>query len=168
MSGLSRTPGKRVQGNTLTRVRIPPSPPEALPKHSEKVRQTKQPRGFRAFFIPGHSSTFLLNPTVFGGTTVSSRQVYRNAPQRQTPNRHRNSQRQAQRQALQARGPSPLPLRKTIRPCDPANLPKGLCVTIMSPATEGASPGLRGRIREAIGRNARATGKSASYSLGKI
>ena len=27
MSGLSRTPGKRVQGNTLTRVRIPPSPP---------------------------------------------------------------------------------------------------------------------------------------------
>ncbi len=28
MSGLSRTPGKRVQGNTLTGVRIPPSPPE--------------------------------------------------------------------------------------------------------------------------------------------
>ncbi len=27
MSGLSRTPGKRVQGNTLTGVRIPPSPP---------------------------------------------------------------------------------------------------------------------------------------------
>ena len=27
MSGLSRTPGKRVQGDTLTRVRIPPSPP---------------------------------------------------------------------------------------------------------------------------------------------
>ncbi len=28
MSGLSRTPGKRVQGNTLTGVRIPLSPPE--------------------------------------------------------------------------------------------------------------------------------------------
>ncbi len=27
MSGLSRTPGKRVQGNTLTGVRIPLSPP---------------------------------------------------------------------------------------------------------------------------------------------
>ena len=31
MSGLSRTPGKRVQGNTLTGVRIPPSPPNAKP-----------------------------------------------------------------------------------------------------------------------------------------
>ena len=28
MSGLSRTPGKRVQDNILTGVRIPPSPPE--------------------------------------------------------------------------------------------------------------------------------------------
>ncbi len=28
MSGLSRTPGKRVQRNTLTGVRIPPSPQE--------------------------------------------------------------------------------------------------------------------------------------------
>ena len=30
MSGLSRTPGKRVWGNTPTRVRIPPSPPNTL------------------------------------------------------------------------------------------------------------------------------------------
>ena len=30
MSGLSRTPGKRVQGNTLTGVRIPLSPPKPL------------------------------------------------------------------------------------------------------------------------------------------
>ena len=30
MSGLSRTPGKRVQGNTLTGVRIPLSPPGHL------------------------------------------------------------------------------------------------------------------------------------------
>ena len=30
MSGLNRTPGKRVQGNTLTGVRIPLSPPKPL------------------------------------------------------------------------------------------------------------------------------------------
>ncbi|MDD3355158.1 hypothetical protein, partial [Zoogloea sp.] len=41
MSGLSRTPGKRVQGNTLTRVRIPPSPPRCL----------KNPLIFKGFFF---------------------------------------------------------------------------------------------------------------------
>ena len=32
MSGLSRTPGKRVQVHSLTGVRIPPSPPQLLCK----------------------------------------------------------------------------------------------------------------------------------------
>jgi hypothetical protein len=40
MSGLSRTPGKRVQDNILTGVRIPPSPPDS-----------KQPSAFRGAFL---------------------------------------------------------------------------------------------------------------------
>lgn len=47
MSGLSRTPGKRVQVHSLTRVRIPPSLPHSVvaPIPQEVLMATRAPRG---------------------------------------------------------------------------------------------------------------------------
>ena len=49
MSGLSRTPGKRVWVNSPPRVRIPPAPPEQKSLHS-----------VQAFFVCGFKRSILL------------------------------------------------------------------------------------------------------------
>ena len=51
MSGLSRTPGKRVWDNIPTGVRIPPSPPLHCFNQSQKVLPTRTATSICGFFI---------------------------------------------------------------------------------------------------------------------
>ncbi len=51
MSGLSRTPGKRVWDNIPPRVRIPPSPPEQHLKQSKDVHETRTVNSFAGFLL---------------------------------------------------------------------------------------------------------------------
>ena len=49
MSGLSRTPGKRVWVNSPPRVRIPPAPPELkMPAHVQAFFSSEVSRGFHS------------------------------------------------------------------------------------------------------------------------
>ena len=68
MSGLSRTPGKRVQGNTLTGVRIPPSPPAFKKARILNLINGLQSSGF--FHLP-HAFTTRMISGVFANSDSS-------------------------------------------------------------------------------------------------
>ncbi len=64
MSGLSRTPGKRVGANNPPRVRIPPSPPKDV---FTTPQNPPEPQCSRGFCLSGHHTSFLDSP-FHGGT----------------------------------------------------------------------------------------------------
>ena len=51
MSGLSRTPGKRVWDNIPPRVRIPPSPPNTPQIGASSAKQPAKFQGFAGFLL---------------------------------------------------------------------------------------------------------------------
>ena len=74
MSGLSRTPGKRVWVNSPPRVRIPPAPPESKkPAHVQAF--------FRLFISKRVQHTLRNQPPASGGRPISE-------PQRSVNARH--------------------------------------------------------------------------------